>query len=165
MLTAVYYTALMSVPTNDNFMHMALARQVLAGDLPVRDFFDSGTGLMYVLSAAADRIIGYRLLSEAVIVGVAAGTSAWLVFRLVVQLARSTAAAAFAALLVLVAAPRGYSYPKLIIYAVAAAVWWRYVRRPTSGAALMLGAWTAIAFYWRPDHGIYVAVGTVLATV
>jgi hypothetical protein len=28
-----------------------------------------------------------------------------------------------------------------------------------------LGLWTALAFYWRPDHGVYVAVGVALAIV
>ena len=37
------------------------------------------------------------------------------------------AAALLSAMLFLVAMPRSYGYPKLIVYAVAAVLWWRYV--------------------------------------
>src|SRR6185436_18897139 len=41
----------------------------------------------------------------------------------------------------------------------------KYVRRPSTAGIAVLGAWAAIAFYWRPDHGIYVALGLALAVV
>src|SRR4029079_11689805 len=96
LLTAfalVHHAMLMRAPTNDNFMHLALARQLMAGDLPIRDFFDSGLGLTYVLSAVAESIVGYRLLSEALLVGFAWALSTWLVFTLVRRLTGSTIAA------------------------------------------------------------------------
>jgi len=89
LLTAfafMHHAMLMRAPTNDNFMHLALARQLMAGDLPIRDFFDSGLGLTYVLSAVAESIVGYRLLSEALLVGAAWAISTWLVFTLVRRL-------------------------------------------------------------------------------
>jgi hypothetical protein len=161
----VHHGVLLSAPLNDNFMHMTLARQLLGGDVPVRDFFESGVGLQYVLSAAAEWMVGYRLLSEALVVGVMAALSTYLVFAVVRKSTASTLAAALAALLVLLAAPRGYSYPKLIVYATAAALWWSYVSTPTLTRAALFGAWAAAAFYWRPDHGLYVAVGVLFAAV
>ena len=38
--------------TNDHYVHLALAQQMLMGDRPIRDFADSGWPLMYLLSAA-----------------------------------------------------------------------------------------------------------------
>ncbi len=154
-----------SRPTNDDFHHMVLARQLRAGDWPVRDFFDSGLGLMYALSAIVQSMLGEILLSEALIVGVMLAVSTYLVFALVRRLTESTVVAALSAVLLVVAGPRGYSYPKIIVYAAAATLWWAYVRQPGRARAVALGVWTAVAFYWRPDHGAYVAVGAVLAFV
>ncbi len=154
-----------SVPTNDDFLHIVLSRQVLAGDWPVRDFFDIGALLPIALSAGSQWLFGHRLLAEAVIVGVMLGVSAYLVFGLVKTLTGSTLAAALSALLLIVAGPRGYSYPKMIVYAGAAALWWSYVRQPTRAMLLLFGAWVAVAFYWRADHGVYVAVSLVIAVL
>jgi len=162
-LAAVYHGLLVSVPTNDNFMHLALARQVLGGEVPVRDFFDGGLPLMYLLSALSEQVVGYRLLSEALLVGALSAVSVYLVYRCTFELTASRTAACLAALLVVLAAPRGYPYPKLVVYAGAAALWWGYVRAPGTRRLVALGLWTAVAFYWRADHGVYVAVGVPLA--
>jgi hypothetical protein len=164
-IAALYQLVLESVPTNDDFLHLALSRQLLAGDLPIRDFFDNGLTLQFGLSAASQAIFGHRLLSEAIVIAAAFFVSAYAVFTLVRTLTGSTPAAVLAALLLLLAGPRGYSYPKIVVYAVAAALWWQYVLRPSRAGAIALGVWTAIAFYWRPDHGLYVAAGVVLAMV
>jgi len=150
---------------NDDFMHRAYARQLLAGDLPVRDFFDYGMGLMYALSALAEATMGYRLLSEAVLVGVLVGLATFLVYDAVRRTTGSTALAVLAAVLLVVATPRSYAYPKLIVYAGAAWLWWWYVQAPALRRALVLGAAAGVAFYLRPDHGAYVAVGVALAIV
>jgi hypothetical protein len=47
--------------TNDHYMHVARAQQMLLGDWPVRDFVDPGLPLMYVVSAAA-RLVGGRAI-------------------------------------------------------------------------------------------------------
>jgi hypothetical protein len=161
----IHQAVIASTPTNDDFMHLALANQMLAGDWPLRDFFDIYGVLMYGVSAAAQVVFGHRLLSEAVVVGVMLAVSAYLVFSLVRALTGSTGAAALAAVLLIVAGPRGYSYPKMIIYAVAAVLWWRYVTAPTRPKILALGAWVAIACYWRVDHGVYVSISVALAVV
>ena len=160
----LWHGYLITRATNDNFLHMTLAQQLLAGDRPVRDFFDHGWVLQYALSAAAQAAMGQRLLSEAVVVGLAWGISTYVVFRLVRGLTGSRVAATWPALLIIVAGARGYSYPKGIVYAVAAALWWAYLRRPTPARVIAFGAWGAAAFFWRPDHGVLVALAIVLAT-
>ena len=162
---AAWHAFLMTSANNDNFLHMTLAKQWLAGDWPVRDFFDQGWVLQYGLSAAAQLIGGDRLLSEAVVVGLAWAISTCIVFEIVHRVTGHLGAAILAAPLLIVASARGYSYPKGIVYAIAALLWWTYVRKPSTAAIVGFGAWAAIAFYWRPDHGIYVAVGLALAVV
>ncbi len=162
-VAALRHMVLITSATNDNFLHMTLAQQLLAGDWPVRDFYEGGWLLQYTLSAAAQLIVGNRLLAEALVVGIAWACSTYIVFRVVQQLSGSSAAATFAGMLLILAAARGYSYPKAIVYAVAAMLWWNYVRQPTTARMAGLGAWAAVAFYWRPDHGVYVAVAIVLA--
>lgn len=164
-MAAVWHACLMTSATNDNFLHMTLAKQWLAGDWPVRDFFDQGWLLQYGLSAAAQSIGGDRIMSEAVIVGLAWAASTYIVFVLIELLTQSLAAALIATPLLIVAGARGYSYPKGIVYAVAAMLWWRYVRKPSTARIVTFGTWAAVAFYWRPDHGIYVAAGLALAVV
>ena len=161
----VWHVVLMTTATNDNFMHMAMAQQWLAGDWPVRDFFDNGSLLQYSLSALALRVVGDRLLGEALVVGLTWAVSAYLVFVLVRRLTNALPAAWLASLLLIVAGARGYSYPKGIIYAVAAVLWWAYVARPRTAIMVASGVWVAVAYFWRPDHGVYTAVGVVLAAL
>ena len=165
LLAALHKMLYASVLVNDDFMHRVYALQLLAGDWPIRDFFDYGMVLMYVVSAVAQMIFGYRLLAEAIVIGVMVGASTYLVFDLVRRMTASTAAATLSAVLFVVAMPRSYGYPKLIVYAVAAVLWWQYVQKPMASRAVALGVWTAIAFYWRPDHGAYVAIGVTLAMI
>jgi hypothetical protein len=164
-LAGIHQMVIASTPTNDDFMHLAMANQILAGDWPLRDFFDLYGPFMYGASALGRLAFGHRLLSEAVIVGVALAISTYLVFRLVRSLTGSAAAAALSASLLMVAGVRGYSYPKVLVYAVAATLWWEYVKEPTRRKALVLGAWAAAAFLWRADHGAYIAIGVALAMV
>lgn len=165
VVAGVLQAVIASSPTNDDFLHVVLARQILAGDLPVRDFFDLGTWLTYGISASSQVIFGHRLLAEAVVVGLALAASTYLVFRVVHGLTGSTMAAVVSAILLVVAGPRGYSYPKIIVYAVAATMWWWYVTQPTRGKLLAFGAWVAAAFYFRGDHGVYVAAILALAVI
>ena len=132
VLAALRHMALMTSATNDNFLHMTLAQQLLAGDLPVRDFYEGGWVLQYALTAGAQSIVGNRLLAEALIVGIAWGCTTYISYRVVRQLSGSTIAAALAGILLILAAARGYSYPKALVYAVAAVLWWSYVRQPSS---------------------------------
>ena len=163
VFACVWHALLMTSATNDNFLHLTLARQWLAGDWPVRDFFDQGSILQYAISAVAMAAGGDRLVSEAVVVGLAWSITTYLVFALVRRLTGYSVVAAMAALLTIAAGARGYSYPKGIVYAVAAALWWRYLDAPTTRKIAIFGAWAAVAFYWRADHGLYVASAIALA--
>ena len=146
VLAGVHQAVIASAPTNDDFLHLVTANQILAGDWPYRDFFELYGPLMYGLSALSRLMFGHRLLSEAVVVGIALAVCTYLVFMLVRSLSGSSAAAVLSALLLMVAGVRGYSYPKVVLYAVAATMWWAYVKEPTRLKALALGAWVAAAF-------------------
>ncbi|MSR21875.1 MAG: hypothetical protein EXR91_13045 [Gemmatimonadetes bacterium] len=160
----LYQVFLASEPINDRFMNVVWGREILSGRLPVRDFFEAGEPLSEVLSAAAEAVVGYRLLSEALVGGLAVGTSVWLVFWVTHGLTRSAAPSLLAAALVVFAGTRSYSYPKVLIYAGAAALIWKYVNRPSRAWLMGLACWTGVAFLWRHDHGVYVALATA-ATV
>ena len=133
LFTGCYQILLASNPPNDQFMNIVWGREIVAAHLPVRDYFEAGEPLSEAVSAFAEKLLGYRLLSEALIVGLAFGLSAWLVYKLVRELTTGTFPAVVAATLVAVAGTRGYSYPKILIYAVGATLFWRYVRRPSFG--------------------------------
>lgn len=165
VVAGLYQGVLTTRAVNDTFLHLAMSRQVVHGDLPIRDFFDSGLVLMYTISAAAQQAFGYRLLAEAIVVGVMVALATLVTGHVVHRLTGSLPGAIFTELLILTAAPRPYSYPKLVVYAGAAALWWAYAARPTDWRASALGAWTAIAFYFRPDHGVYMAIAAVLAAL
>ncbi|HYJ93310.1 MAG TPA: hypothetical protein VEV86_01765, partial [Vicinamibacterales bacterium] len=150
LLAGLHKMLYASVLVNDDFMHRVYALQLLAGEWPIRDFFDYGMVLMYLTSALAQLVFGYRLLAEAIVIGVVVAASTFLVFDLVRRATESTAAATLSAVLFVVAMPRSYGYPKLIVYAVAAVLWWHYIWKPAPWRAIALGVWTAIAFYWRP---------------
>src|SRR5262245_26524004 len=74
---------LMGAAGNDDYQHLTYARQLMAGDLPLRDFWDLSTTLQEVLSAVSQALFGYRLLSEAIIVGIATAIAVFLVFRVI----------------------------------------------------------------------------------
>ena len=165
LLAALHKMLYASVLVNDDFMHRAYARQLVAGEWPVRDFFDYGMGLMYAMTALAEVAFGYRLFSEALVIAAMVGVSTYLVYDIVRRASGSVSVAALSAVLFVVATPRSYGYPKLIVYAVAAALWWQYVWKPGARQAIALGVWAAVSFFWRPDHGAYVAVGVTLAII
>ena len=67
---------------NDHFLHFVYAKQVQAGEQPLRDFLDAGLqgarpSLTYELSAAAQTYLGNNLRSEAwlTVAGVALGAA------------------------------------------------------------------------------------------
>jgi hypothetical protein len=146
---------------NDHFMHVAWGRQLLWGRLPVRDSVPLGMPLQTGLSAAAEWLIGYRLLSEALIISAAFAAAAVLTFVLVYRATARLAIAAGAALLEVAIAPRTYSYPKLVVYAAGIWLLWQYIDHPSLRRAVYLGAATALAFYLRHDHGVYLGLATV----
>ena len=57
--------------SNDDFLHLATARQILSGALPVRDFVERGLPLMSFVSAFGQLAFGEGLRSELVVVSAA----------------------------------------------------------------------------------------------
>ncbi len=143
---------------NDHFMHVAFGRQLLWGRLPVRDAVSLGMPLQTGLSAAAEWLVGYRLLSEGLVISTAFATSALLTFIVIRRATGNLVIALAGALLEVAIAPRTYSYPKLVVYAAGILLLWRYVDRPSNRRAVELGVATALAFYLRHDHGLYLGL-------
>jgi hypothetical protein len=146
---------------NDHFDHVALALQLRLGDLPVRDFVDEGLPLMYVVSAAAWELFKSPFYSEAIVVGLGFAIAAALSFRLAALISGSALAAALAVFAQVALAPRTYSYPKLLVQAIALTVAWWAVKRPTVSRLAALAAATALGYYFRHDHALYVGVASV----
>jgi hypothetical protein len=150
---------------NDHFVYVARAQQMLLGAWPVRDFVDPGFPLMYVASAAALTVFGHNLLGEAMLVFGGFAAAAALSYGLARAAAGSAAVALFAIALQALAYPRSYSYPKLLLHAVAVALCWAYLARPTRARRLGLAALVAVAALFRPDHGVVIGLAALLAIV
>lgn len=154
---------------NDHYLHFALAKQVEAGEQPLRDFLDSGLqgarpSLTYELSAAAQRAFGDNLRSEAwlTVAGVALGAGAAFV-------AGSGLAwwpwALVTALMSALMSPKLYGYPKVLVLGVAAWLIVDYAARRSPARVAGMAAWTAVAFLFRHDYAVYCGVGFVSVLV
>ncbi len=153
---------------NDHFLYMTLAKQVEAGEQPLRDFLDGVHGarpsLTYELSAGAQRLFGDNLRSEAwlTVTGVALGaTVTFLAGSLIAPWAWALSTALVSALL----SPKLYGYPKVLVTAVAALLIITYARRPTWWLVATMSVWTAAAFLFRHDYSVYCAVGFFVVIV
>ena len=82
------------------------ARQILLGELPVRDFFDSGSLLHYYASAAALDVSGHNLLGEALLTITAVAAAAAMTFYLSARGSQSLIVATLAALITVTLFPR-----------------------------------------------------------
>ncbi|MBI4888579.1 MAG: hypothetical protein HY824_15895 [Acidobacteria bacterium] len=156
-------TVLFRLPTlgslsNDHYLYMAWAQQVLSGELPGRDFVDPGMPLAYSLSA----LVQYARpgpFSEGVfsilLLALAAGATCLVVTRL----SQSLAAGVLAALFQIALQPRLYSYPKVLVPAVALWLLQRYIAGPSRGRLAAMAAWTVAGALLRYDLGLYAAAG------
>jgi hypothetical protein len=151
--------------TNDHYLHLASAQQMLLGDWPTRDFLDPGLPLMYGASALAQALLGRTLFAEAMLVVIGFAAAAVLTAMAVWELTRSRTLGVLAALLEVAIVPRAYGYPKILLYAGAFYLLQRYVTRPTTGRLFALAGMVVIAFLFRHDHGIYLAAAGLIATV
>ena len=147
--------------TNDHFDHVALAQQLLLGAWPVRDFTDEGLPLTYAISAAGWALLKQPFLSEAIIATSAFALAAALGFRLAFLASGSVIVGAFAAALQVALYPRSYSYPKLLVQAVALTVAWWAIERLTTRRIAALAAATALGYYFRHDHALYIGAAIV----
>ena len=141
---------------------MMLAKQVQAGEQPLRDFVDGVHGarpsLTYEFSAGAQRLFGNNLRSEAwlTVGGVALGaTVTFLAGSLIAPWPWALSTALLSALL----SPKLYGYPKVLVTAVATLLILSYARRPTWALVAAMSVWTAAAFLFRHDYSVYCAVG------
>jgi hypothetical protein len=151
--------------TNDHFVHLSRARQMLLGEFPVRDFFDPGLPLHYVASAAALAVWGQNLLGEAILTTSLVALGSALVFYLSARGSRSVTLACVATAVAVATFPRLYNYPKTILYPLALFCIWRYASRRSSAWLAGLATVTAVAFLFRHDHGVYIGLSAVVALV
>lgn len=148
---------------NDHFVYVARAQQMLLGAWPVRDFVDPGFFLMYAASAAGLTVFGHNLLGEAVLVFGGFAAAAALSYGLLRAAAGSAVVAVIGVALQALAYPRSYSYPKLFLHALAIALIWNYLARPTFPRRVGLAVLVAAGALARPDHGVVIGLAALLA--
>jgi hypothetical protein len=154
---------------NDHFVHYAYARQIVAGEQPLRDFSTVGLkgvrpSLTFEASAAALRLFGDNLRSEALLSVGAVAVAAGVTYAAAASVA-PPALAAFCVLLGVFEAPKLYNYPKLLVFAAAVFAVAVYVRRPTLARAAGMGALAAAAFLFRHDYAVYAGAAFAAAAV
>jgi hypothetical protein len=62
----------------------------------------------------------------------------------------------------LFASTKLYGYSKVLVFAVVAALFVRFVREPSRARAAQIGGWCAVAFLFRHDHLVYLVVPVVV---
>ena len=144
--------------TNDHYMHLAWAQQILLGQVPGRDFVDPGMPLMYSLSAIV-QWIAPGPFNEALLTCALLALAAAVTLVVVTDLTGSVSIGVLATVCEVAFEPRLYSYPKILVPAVALLLMQRYVRRPSRAGIVWLAAWTAVAVLLRHDLGVYAAAG------
>lgn len=164
LLFAGFFLATCSI-SNDDYLHLASAQQVLLGDRPIRDFIDPGEPLFYLTSALVQRVAGRGLFPEVVldIAGLSVGFA--LAFVLGARAAASYVIAAVTMAFAALQTPRLYSYPKTVLYALALTLLWGYADAPRLRRLLTLALLSAIAFLFRHDHGGIIGLTTAAMIV
>ena len=152
---------------NDHFFQIVRAEAMLDGELSLRDYSDAELRsiwpqLTYATSAAAMRILGRTLRSEAILgVGMLALGAAALLWACAAA-SQSIAVAAIMTLLAVALGPTLYNFPKIVPYAFSVIAFLAYARRPNTARLLALAIVAVIATLYRQDHGIYLGVATVV---
>src|SRR5678815_5571583 len=144
--------------SNDHYMHLAWAQQLLFGELPGRDFVDPGMPLMYTLSAIV-QYVWPGPFSEGVLTCALLAVAASATLLVVTELTGSIAFGVAATLVEIAMEPRLYSYPKILVPAVALLLIQHYLRHPSRLRLAWLAAWTGIAVLFRHDLGVYASAG------
>ena len=151
--------------TNDHFVHLTRAKQILYGEVPIRDFFDPGMILTHYASAVPLALFGHTLLGEAVLTAGFIALGTMLTFLLATRLTGSVPAGLGAALVAAATVPRLYNYPKVFLFVLAIACIRRYARNHSLSNLSLLALVTVTAFLFRHDHGAYVGVSVSGALV
>lgn len=149
--------------SNDHYAHLALAQQMLLGDRPVRDFYDPGWPLMYLLSAGGWRLTGNAMWTEWAIASLAFAGAAACTAIAAYRLSFSLPIAIAVTLLEVLIYPRSYAYPKVLAYSMAACAVIAVAARPSATRLWANAAVIALAFLFRHDHGLYVGVASAVA--
>jgi hypothetical protein len=148
--------------TDDHFFYVVRGWQILFGDLPVRDFVDHGAPLYYYVAAAVQELFGRGTLSELAFSTTALSVSAVLTFLLAARASGSIVAGLAACLLHVWLGPRFYNYPKVLVYAAAIPLLWKFADRPSVHLRVWLAVVTVIGFLFRHDHGVFVGIASTV---
>jgi hypothetical protein len=149
---------------NDHFMHVAWAQQILAGAWPGRDFVEPGMPLTIALSALA-QIVWPGALSELALTSFLFALSVALTFVAAARITDSIVAGVAAAFTVMLADPRLYGYPKLIVPVLMLWLVDRWLRRRSSGRLWEIAAGIAFSFLLRHDLGAIAAAAFAAAAL
>ena len=161
-VASFWFRFLQPAVNNDFFVHVVRGRQMLLGELPVRDFDEPGLPAMSVVSALAEAVGGHSLLPEVTASIAFMSLGAVLVFLLASEASRSHIIGLLIAVWTVLMVPRLYSYPKIFLYPLALWVMWRYLDRPGRAGTVVLAVCTALAFLFRHDHGMYIGAAVVV---
>ena len=146
--------------TDDHFFYLVRGWQLLLGELPVRDFVDHGAPLYYYVAAGVQLLFGRGTLSDlafsVTMIAFGGALTFWLAARASGWILAGALGGAFHVLLM----PRFYNYPKILVYAVAIPLLWWYIDRPGRRPLVWLAVITVVAFLFRHDHGVFVALAT-----
>lgn len=148
--------------SNDHYAHLAMAQQVLMGDVPIRDFADPGWPLTYTLTALGWLVTGKTMATEWVISTAGFAIGAACSVAAAYRLSGSLAIATVVTLIEILIFPRGYSYPKVLMYAAGAWAILALATQPSRRRLVLMAAIVAIAFLFRHDHGLFIGVGSAV---
>jgi hypothetical protein len=151
---------------SDHFIFYLGGKAVAHGERPLRDFADAGLmgawpALTYELSGLAQRMGGETLLSEAVLVVGALALALSVLFVTAADVS-GPVSAVVVTIATLFMSTKLYGYSKVLVFAVAAALFLRYVRQPSRSRAMQLAIWSAVAFLFRHDFLVYLAPSVVV---
>src|SRR5688500_11271691 len=150
---------------NDHFEFISLAADIVHGAIPGVDFFDATRPLQYYLSAAGLWLFGHQLLAEAVLSVVLLSIGTALGFVAGYRVSGSLLLGVLAAIFTGAMLPRLYSYPKILIPAVSLLAYWRCVDTASWSRLFAVCLATAMSFYFRFDHGLWVGVALLAGIV
>lgn len=154
---------------DDHFVPFGYAKQVQAGDQPLRDFAGIGLqgvwpSLTFELSAMAQTWLGNQLRSEALLTVTGIATAAVLTFLAAVHIAPIWIAMS-AAMLGAFLGTRLYNYPKVLVLGAAVLVIARYAQRASLAGVAALAVVTVVGFLFRHDFAIYVGIGSIAVMI
>lgn len=150
--------------SNDHYMTLGWAQQVLFGEWPERDFVEPGMPLSYLPSALVQRFAPGPLSELVFTAGLLAASAAAAMLG-AARLSGSWAVGLFTAALVMAFNTRFYGFPKALAPAVALVLLQAYHAVPSRGRLMMLGGWTVVSALMRHDIGVYIGIAVLTGLV